>query len=157
MKDNIDKYILEADDLEIIGTNRLLIVNKKQNILLNGLNQELINQYYEIFSKKFNKNKQREYKHLKVIWLADEIEYLKKSYLKKGLEEICSEINKSKYQINLMLRKLKLIVKREWSESELKFLRDNIDVSTIWLAGELNRSVASIKAKKRVLKLEKYF
>ncbi len=154
MKRDIEKYILEADDLEIIGEDRLLVITKKQNILLREISQEVIDQCYEIFSKKFNKKRQKESKYLKVIWLDDEIEYLKESYLKKELEEISKKINKSKYQINLMLAKLNLIAKREWTESELQFLKENINTSTISLAGELNRSVASIKSKKRVMKLE---
>lgn len=154
MKRDIEKYILEADDLEMIGENRLLVVTKTQNILLSEISQEEIDQCYEIFSEKFNGKKRRESKYLKVIWSDSEIKYLKESYLKKELEEISTEINKSKYQINLMLGKLKLIVKRDWTQSELDFLKENIERSTIWLAGELNRSVASIKSKKRVMKLE---
>lgn len=157
MKSDVMKYLLEADDIEALGSNRLLIVTKKQNILLNEISEEIIDECYETFGKKFRKNGRKDSKYLKVIWSDNEIEYLKKTYLRKNLDEIASQINKSKYQINLMLVKLKLLVKREWSELELEFLKNNIEESTIWLAGELNRSVASIKSKKKVLKnLDKY-
>lgn len=155
MKSDIRKYILEADDLEIISTNKLLIVHKKQNIILTEISKELMNQCYEIFSGKFIENKKNRSRGLRIIWLDSEIKYLKESYKNKELEGIAKDIKKSKYQINLMLSKLKLLVKREWTKREIEFLKDNINNSNILLAEKLNRSVASIKSKKRVIKLEK--
>lgn len=155
MLNKISKYLLEADDLEMVGNDRLLVITKKEKIVLNGLNLQLIDKCYEIFGKKFRKNDYKKSNCLKVFWSNDEIKYLKENYLKMELEEIGAHINKSNYQINLMLSKLKVIVKREWSKSEIEFLQNNIEKSTIWLAGELKRSVASIKSKKRVLNLLK--
>lgn len=157
MEKNIEKYILEANDLELISEDKLLIVTKEKSILLKGISVELINECYEKFGEKFRKkNKYKKLNYLRICWSNNEIKYLEENYLKKDINEIELVINKSKYQINLMLSKLKLITKREWSKSELEFLKDNIESSTIWLAGELNRSVASIKSKKRVIKLEMY-
>lgn len=153
MEDNIEKYILEASDLELLSEGRLLITTEKRKILLKGISKEKIDEYYEIFGKKFRKNKVKKSKYLRVFWSDDEIRYLKENYLKKDVNEIALVIKKSNYQINLMLGKLKLIVKREWSIEEVEFLKNNIENSTIRLAEELNRSVASIKAKKRLLRL----
>lgn len=153
MEDNIEKYILEASDLELLSEGRLLITTEKRKILLKGISKEKIDEYYEIFGKKFRKNKVKKSKYLRVFWSDDEIRYLKENYLKKDINEIVLVIKKSNYQINLMLGKLKLIVKREWSIAEVEFLKNNIENSTIRLAEELNRSVASIKAKKRLLRL----
>lgn len=153
MEDNIEKYILEASDLELLSEGRLLITTEKRKILLKGISKEKIDEYYEIFGKKFRKNKVKKSKYLRVFWSDDEIRYLKENYLKKDINEIALVIKKSNYQINLMLGKLKLIVKREWSIAEVEFLKNNIENSTIRLAEELNRSVASIKAKKRLLRL----
>ncbi|MHA4990495.1 hypothetical protein [Cetobacterium somerae] len=153
MEDNIEKYILEASDLELLSEGRLLITTENRKILLKGISKEKIDEYYEIFGKKFRKNKVKKSKYLRVFWSDDEIRYLKENYLKKDVNEIALVIKKSNYQINLMLGKLKLIVKREWSIEEVEFLKNNIENSTIRLAEELNRSVASIKAKKRLLRL----
>lgn len=153
MEDNIEKYILEANDLELLSEGRLLIVIDKRKILLKGISKDKIDEYYEIFGKKFRKNRQKKSNYLRVFWSDDEVKYLKENYLKKDINEIALVINKSNYQINLMLGKLKLIVKREWSRAEVEFLKNNIENSTIRLAEELNRSVASIKAKKRLLRL----
>lgn len=153
MEDNIEKYILEASDLELLSEGRLLITTEKRKILLKGISKEKIDEYYEIFGKKFRKNRVKKSKYLRVFWSDDEIRYLKENYLKKDVNEIALVIKKSNYQINLMLGKLKLIVKREWSIEEVEFLKNNIENSTIRLAEELNRSVASIKAKKRLLRL----
>ena len=153
MEDNIEKYILEANDLELLSEGRLLIVIDKRKILLKGISKDKIDEYYEIFGKKFRKNRQKKSNYLRVFWSDDEVKYLKENYLKKYINEIALVINKSNYQINLMLGKLKLIVKREWSRAEVEFLKNNIENSTVRLAEELKRSVASIKAKKRVLRL----
>ena len=153
MEDNIEKYILEANDLELLSEGRLLIVIDKRKILLKGISKDKIDEYYEMFGKKFRKNRQKKSNYLRVFWSDDEVKYLKENYLKKDINEIALVINKSNYQINLMLGKLKLIVKREWSRAEVEFLKNNIENSTVRLAEELKRSVASIKAKKRVLRL----
>ncbi|MGL5277756.1 MAG: hypothetical protein ACRC8M_01565 [Cetobacterium sp.] len=154
MKNNLSEYISEAEDIEILGANRLLIVTKRQNILLNGVSQTLIDECFEVFGKRFRKNKNKKSGYLKVIWLDDEIEYLKESYLKKEIKEIAVIVNKSEYQVHLMLGRLRLIEKKEWSESELEFLKNNIDSNIVWLASELNRGIGSVKSKKRVIKLE---
>ena len=58
MEDNIEKYILEANDLELLSEGRLLIVIDKRKILLKGISKDKIDEYYEIFGKKFRKNRQ---------------------------------------------------------------------------------------------------
>lgn len=150
---NVYECILNAEDIEVVDNKNLLIVNKEKNILLTGLTLDSIEKCYEIFGNKFRKHKENSRNYPKVLWTYDEIKYLKENYLKEEFDEICLKINKSNYQVNLMLGKLGLITKRGWTEEEVEFLKNNIKNSTVWLAGELKRSVASIKAKKRILKL----
>ncbi|MEG0235844.1 MAG: hypothetical protein RR523_04765 [Cetobacterium sp.] len=152
---NLTRYILEAYDIEILEKNKLLIITKRKKILLNEVSEEFLEKCYEIFSEKYRKTRKQKTNYSKIFWSDDEIKYLKENYLKEEINKIALKINKSNYQINLMLVKLKLIVKREWSESEIKFLQNNIEDSTVKLAEKLNRSIASIKAKKRILKLLK--
>lgn len=147
----IKKYILEADDIEVLSDNKLLIFNKELRILLNNISSEFLSECYEVFGKKF-RQKIRSKKYIKVIWLEEEINYLKKNYRKQKLEDLSKKINKSEYQINLMLSKLGLLKKGEWEKDDLAFLKKNLKESSIWLAGRLERSIFSIKAKKRVIK-----
>lgn len=155
MLNKINSYLLEAEDFEVFKNNTVIIVLENKRVLLTGLNLQFINECYEIFGEKFRKNNCRKKNHLRVSWLEEEIEYLKKNYQNLEVDEIGRKIDKSDYQIIFMLGKLQLITKKEWAKSEIEFLQSNIDKSTIWLAGKLRRSVASIKSKKRILKLSK--
>ena len=155
MMRNIYNYISEADDIEILEKNRVLLSSKGKRILLNGISAKVLEECYEIFGQKFRKSKYKKSNHLTVFWTSEEIEYLKENYLIKEISEIKRHLDKSSYQINLMLGKLKLIVRRDWLESEEIFFKKNINKSNIWLAEKLNRSVASIKSKKRIIKIKK--
>ena len=130
-----------------------MIVGKKKNILLTGLSSEFIGECYEVFGNKFRSPKEKKTNYHRILWKNEEIEYLKKNYLKEEINKIASKINKSNYQINVMLGKLKLITAGKWTDEEIEFFEKNIGKSTIWLATQLNRSVASIKAKKRKYRL----
>ncbi|MGL5596459.1 MAG: hypothetical protein ACRDDH_21225, partial [Cetobacterium sp.] len=86
------------------------------------------------------------------IWEDEEINYLKKYYFLKTLEEISFEIKKSFYQISLKALELKLVGVKNWENDELEFFEQNIELSNYELGKLLKRSIHSIKAKKRILK-----
>lgn len=47
-------------------------------------------------------------------------------------------------------------MKREWTDKEITFLKDNIDKSNTWIAEQLNRSILSIRNKKSILGIRVY-
>lgn len=146
----IDDYLLKANDIEKLSNSSILIIIENKSILLKNVTVEFIDKCYERFGEKFKNSNRKSNK--KVIWNEDEIEYLKVNYLNKiKMENIESKINKSSYQVNLMLQKLKLIEKKKWTKSELEFLEINKDKDMIWLANKLKRSYSSVKAKRRII------
>lgn len=151
MNYEIKSYLKKAIDLEVVGDDRLFIILKNKKVLLKNISLKGIEECYEIFSERFSSSK----KNKKVFWTPDEINYLKVNYSLLEINELMKRTNKSLYQINLMLRELDIITKKNWTELELQFLEKNIDKNSSWLANKLSRSVASVKSKKRVLKLKK--
>ncbi|MGL5208415.1 hypothetical protein [Cetobacterium sp.] len=149
----IKNYLLNASDIEEISDNRLLIVSDNKNIILNDVTPELKEKYYDYFSYQFCDDNSKPKKYNKIEWTIEEIEYLKSNYSFISLKKLGKKLDKSEYQINLMLTKLNLLEKRSWTQKELNFLKQNLNKSSISLANQLKRSVASIKSKKRRLKL----
>lgn len=149
----IKNYLLTASDIEELSDNRLLIISGDKSIILNDVTPELKEKYYDCFSHQFCDGNHKSKKYNKIEWTTEEIEYLKSNYNFISLKKLSKELDKSEYQINLMLTKLNLLEKRSWTQEELDFLRQNLTKSTISLANQLKRSVASIKSKKRTLKI----
>lgn len=147
----IKNYLLNARDIEELSNNRLLIISDNKSIILNDITQELKEKYYTYFSHQFCGNDHKTKKYSRVEWTLKEIEYLKSNYNFINLKEISKKLNKSEYQVNLMLNKLNLLEKRNWTQEELEFLKNNKDLSLTTLANKLRRSVASVKSKKRAL------
>lgn len=75
----------------------------------------------------------------------------KKNLKKHTIEDISTHMKKSKYQIYLKVAQLNLIKPREWSQDEIKFLKENLHESSLDLASKLNRTLFSIKSKKKFL------
>lgn len=147
----IKNYLLNASDIEELSNNRLLIISGNKSIILNDVTPELKEKYYDCFSNQFCDDDCKPKKYNKVEWTTHEIEYLKSNYNFISLKELSKELDKSEYQINLMLTKLNLLEKRSWTQEELEFLKNNRDKSLTTLANHLKRSVASVKSKKRFL------
>lgn len=151
MNHEIEKYLKKALDIELVGDNSLFIILKNKKILLKNISSKEIEKCYDIFSERFGSKK----KNKKVFWTSEEITYLKDNYKLLEINELEKKLNKSLYQINLMLIELNMITKKKWTEAELQFLENNLQENSSWLANHLNRSVASVKSKKRVLRLER--
>lgn len=149
----IKNYLLTASDIEELSDNRLLIISGNKSIILNDVTPELKEKYYDCFSHQFCDDNPKSKKYNKIQWTTEEIEYLKSNYNFISLKKLSKELDKSEYQINLMLTKLNLLEKRSWTQEELDFLKQNLNKSSISLANQLKRSVASIKSKKRTLKI----
>ena len=149
----IKNYLLNASDIEELSNNRLLIISGNKSIILNDVTPELKEKYYDCFSNQFCvcDEEYKPKKYNKIEWTNQEVEYLKSNYNFISLKELSKELNKSEYQINLMLTKLNLLEKRSWTQEELEFLKKNKDKSLTTLANQLKRSVASVKSKKRIL------
>lgn len=150
-ENKIENYILKAIDLESISEDKLLIIlRNNKRVLLSGVSDEIKDWCYDIFGKKFRNNRKNK---VKVLWTSEEIEFLKNNYMTMDIDKLNKKLNKSHYQINLMLKKMNILTKKNWDKEEIDFLKKNIDKTSTWLAMNLNRSIASIKAKKRVIKL----
>lgn len=147
----IKNYLLNASDIEELSNNRLLIISGNKSIILNDVTPELKEKYYDCFSHQFCDDERKSKKYNKIEWTNQEIEYLKSNYNFTSLKNLSKELDKSEYQINLMLTKLNLLEKRSWTQEELEFLKKNRDKSLTTLANHLKRSVASVKSKKRIL------
>ena len=86
-----------------------------------------------------------------VSWSNDEVEFLKKNVDTLSVEELCTHLKKSSYQIESKKIQLKLYPIKPWDCQELEFLRSNIHRSSYYLAEKLQRSIAAIRSKNRVL------
>lgn len=148
---NIKNYLLNANDIEELSNNRLLIILNDKNIILKDVSPELKEKCYDYFSYKFCSKNYESKKYNKIKWSTQEIEYLKSNYNFISLKELSKKLDKSEYQVNLMLTKLNILKKRNWTQEELEFLKNNSTKSSTFLANYLKRSVASIKSKKRIL------
>ncbi|MGL5413960.1 hypothetical protein [Cetobacterium sp.] len=146
----IEKEIFRAKDIELVSENRVLLILDDKKILLTDVSLEMREQIYDRFAQRFFHKRKKSKK--KVEWTSEEIMYLKDNYSKEKIEDISKKLDKSEYQINIMLSELSILKKRNWEEYELEFLEKNLEKQSIWIAGKLNRSISSIKSKKRIIK-----
>lgn len=117
---------------------------------------KLLNEIKEFFDNESSKNNNtKDFKQ--TYWTDNEINFLKENYKKCTSKEIGKLLNKSIYQVEAKKVSLKLYPVKPWSSDELIFLRENKDKSLYELSEELQRTFASIKAKKRVLFLKDFF
>ena len=98
--------------------------------------------------KKINKRKASD-------WTEEEIEYLKHNFYDIDIDLLSLHLKKSQYQISLKAIEMKLVGAREWSSREVEYLEKNVNLPNYKLAKILKRSLSSVKAKKRVLKMGK--
>lgn len=131
----------------------------KMIILKNGNIQSysLIRQIEEKCNENFllNEVKKNNKTIKKIIWTNDEIEFLKQNANNYSLKELTKILNKSMYQIEERKIQLKLYSIKPWEDYEEKFLEENKDKSLYFLAEKLNRSIASVKARKRKKEIDK--
>ncbi len=150
---NLEKELIkildDILDIEEVEYNKLLIIKKNGKVILNNTPDRIKEICYErlgesIFGKK-NKNLRR------VVWSDEDIRYLIENS-NEGMSELSKRIGKSKYQINSMMSELNLFSKKAWTEEDIIFLKKHIEAPLIWVSEQLNRSLASVKSKRRVLK-----
>ena len=155
MKNKITKHqfediLEEIIDIEEIDNYKILIITNKNRIILNNVTSNIKDLCYEKLSNRINPYT-KSYNYKKVHWKTEEINFLKSNFNLKTLDELEIILNKSKFQINFMMSKLNLFVKKRWDRDEIEFLKKNITQSTIWLATKLHRPLGSIKTQKRKL------
>lgn len=152
--EKLKKFLEEAIDIELFENNRMIIVLENKKIIINGVNSEIKDFCLEYFGRKFNCNNYCNKKISKEnLWKNEEIEYLKENCFSKTLKKLSLELGKSEFQISCMIKKLDLYVRKPWTKSEIDFILENPKMKTIELANRLQRSVNSIKSKKKMIKV----
>lgn len=152
--------ILEKNEITevcYLQRNLYIFLRNSKMVLLKNSDKEL----FLVLKKKMEK----EYSMLEIKrksskkkradeWADSEMFFLKTNFHNSNLNLLSKILKKSQYQISLKAIELGLVEAREWKSSEIKYLKHNIELSNYELAKILNRSISSIKAKKRVLRLE---
>lgn len=143
-------YILtDAIDIEEIDHNKLLIIKNNKKILLNNISEDIKNLCYEKIGENILGKPKKNQK--KIIWSDQDIKFLTENK-NLNVSSLSQILGKSKYQVNYMMGHLNLFNKRAWSNDEINFLKEHLDSPLIWVSENLNRSISSVKAKRRILK-----
>lgn len=169
MKSIIDKLLLSENEkkklLNLLENNPVIEVIYLQNniyltlfngkkIILKNSNYNLYKLFYDNYLTQYTFKNKRSKKSV-AIWEDDEIAFLKNNHTSLSLDEISECLKKSKYQISEKVATLNLINKKKWTEEEYLFLKENINLPTVELAISLNRTISSIRSKKRIIQSEK--
>lgn len=156
-KQELENLLLESiiTDVKYLQNRLYIFMLNSKVIVLKNSDLETYSVVRKIQEKTLRNSKEIARKKSKEVlvsyWTDEEEEYLKYNFRNKTFEELGKELNKSSYQISVKALELKLVIKRGWTDSELDYLRKNIKLSNYMLAKALNRSLFSIKSKKRVL------
>lgn len=142
----------DAIDVEELDQNRLLIIKSDEKILLKNISEDIKNLCYEKIGENILGKQKKNIK--KTLWNEKDINFLIQNRT-LDISELSKKLGKSKFQINYMMGHLNLFNKRSWSKEELNFLKNHIDLPLLWISETLNRSIASVKAKRRILKNRK--
>ena len=144
-------------DIKFIQRNIYLFLRNSKIILLKNSTEIIYKNLKETIEKEMipKEYEQKIIKKKADEWTEEELWYLKHNFYKIELESLSIKLNKSQYQISLKVIELGMVSSGNWDDDEVKYLKENQDVSNYELAKTLKRSISSIKAKKRVLKLEK--
>lgn len=158
-QEQIKKLIDHSDiiDIKFIQNNIYLFLKNSKIIRLKNSTELIYKKLKKLIEEESHLNKS-ELKNLNRRadeWTEEEIESLRYNFYQTPLELLANELNKSQYQISLKVAQLGIVNSGKWDENDIKYLKENLNVSNYELAKTLNRSVSSIKAKKRVFKLEK--
>ncbi|MDX8335863.1 MULTISPECIES: hypothetical protein [Cetobacterium] len=129
-----------------------LVYEKNKLFIIKNVTKEIQNKSIEYFyeSKYLRKNKMtKEY----IKWEKTEIEYLKNNS-KLCIKNLAEALNKSEYQVACMIGKLKLYEKKKWNDLDDSYLKENyLKKSDLEIADYLNRSLASVKSRRKRLNL----
>lgn len=150
----LNEVLENLSDFENMGNDKLLLIDKKnRKLLINNPSFDLKKRCYESIARDLNIVENKKFKDNN-IWTNKEIELLKENSNKLSLEDLERLLKKTKYQILYMKGSLKLYKRTEWETYELEYLVKNLHEKSYILAEKMNRSLSSIKSKKRVLKLQ---
>lgn len=127
-----------------------------QMLIFNNVSEDLKNELKKIQTLSFvefsDKSSSKSTKGREVIhWTNEELEFLKHNHTNYSCKELEEKLNKSAYQIEAKKMNLKLYSIKPWTDEEISYLRENFTASLYDLSEILNRSIASIKAKKRII------
>lgn len=90
-------------------------------------------------------------------WTDSEIAFLKEKYLEMTIQEIADSLKKDFYSVKHKIGSLSLSGKNQkWTDEDVKFLYDNVDMPLKEMSEILGRSVDCIKAKHQRIGLKKY-
>lgn len=90
-------------------------------------------------------------------WTDSEIAFLKEKYLEMTIQEIADSLKKDFYSVKHKIGSLSLSGKNQkWTDEDVKFLYDNVEMPLKEMSEILGRSVDCIKAKHRKIGLKKY-
>lgn len=142
--DNKTYIFLMNSDVIILNNSTKYVYN-----IFNELKEEMLQ---NISKSRYKKNDRKQLSE----WTDGQIKHLKENFFIRTLKELEDRLGKSRYQLSLKAIELKIVETRKWSDKEIEFLRNNMDISNYELAKEMKRTLNSIKSKKRsILKLEK--
>lgn len=154
--DMLKKILTENSILDIYYNNNTIFITltNDKNLILKNATYSLYEAFFELFNINFNDTPRKKKTINATVWSDSEIDFLKQSFDTLSVEDIAIELRRSPYQIQTQAMKLRLFNINNWSEAELNYLRTNITLSNTELACSLNRSLGSIKSKKRVIRLQ---
>lgn len=147
----------EIVEVSYLQKNLYIFLRNSKMILLKNSNEELflflkkkIEKEYSMLEIKRKSSKKKKADE----WTDSEMIFLKTNFYNSNLNLLSKILKKSQYQISLKAIDLGLVEAREWKSSEIEYLKHNMELSIYELAKILNRSISSVKAKKRALRLE---
>lgn len=148
----------EIVEVSYLQKNLYIFLRNSKMILLKNSNEELflflkrkIEKEYSMLEIKRKSSKKKKADE----WTDSEMIFLKTNFYNSNLNLLSKILKKSQYQISLKAIDLGLVEAREWKSSEIEYLKHNMELSIYELAKILNRSISSVKAKKRALRLER--
>lgn len=144
-------------DISFMQNTIYLSLQNSKMVLLRNSTEELFKELKNNIEKSFllRERIKKTSKRKASDWTEEEIEYLKHNFYGIDIDSLSLHLKKSQYQISLKAIEMKLVGAREWSSREVEYLRKNLDLPNYKLAKILKRSLSSVKAKKRVLKMGK--
>ncbi len=144
----LNKNLWSKEEVLFLKQNYDIMTDAEISLILNRTVSGIEKQRRKLSLKKTR----RCYKENK--WSNKEIFTLIRLHNTKKISEISKYISRSEKAISLQLHRLGLVKHKRWSEEEDLFLKTNYkEYSFFKLSSELNRTVKSIKHRKKVLNL----
>lgn len=138
----------DINNIKFLQGNIYIFLNSGKMIRLKNATNEvymLLQKIEKLSTKEISMDKNTTIK----TWSIEELNFLKENYKEYSVEELAKILKKSLYQIEAKKISLKLYEIKPWEDKEIEFLIKNKNESLYFLSMKLNRSIASIKAKKR--------